>query len=131
MATLIRSNEAITGQIVYDSSASGSSGDLSAPGDFDILKVHVIAPRLGLITNLAFAFTFADVDSWVKARISGSLDGTNYQSLMELGDAIYTADGTYHIIWTRLGAFPYMKGVFVSELASPSDATCNLIVRAG
>ncbi len=131
MATLIRTHEALNGIIVYDNTATGSVGQLAAPGNFDTLRIHPNTTQLHGVTNLAFAFTFADVDAWVKARIEGSLDGTNFASLMEIADAIYTADGTYHIVWTRLGAFTYMRGVFVSESASPSDAVCDLIVRAG
>ncbi len=131
MATLVRTHEALNGLIVYDNTATGSVGQLTAPASFDIIKIHPNVAQLHGVTNLAFAFTFADVDAWVKARIEGSLDGTNFASLMEIADAIYTVDGTYHIIWTRLGAFTYMKGVFVSESASPSDAVCDLIVRAG
>ena len=131
MATLVRTAEALNGQVVYDNTGTGCVGQLAAPGDFDILRIHPNTAQLHGVTNLSFAFTFADVDAWVKARIEGSANGTNFVPLMEIGDAVYTADGTYHIIWTRLGVFPYYKGVFVSESASPSDAICDLIVRAG
>jgi len=131
MATFIRTEEALHGQIVYDNTDTGCVGQLAAPGNFDTIRIHPGTPQMHGLSNIVFAFTFADIDSWVKARIEGGPTAATMKTLMEIGDAVYVTDGVYQIVWTKLGTMPYMRGVFVSESASPSDATCDLIVRAG
>jgi len=131
MATFIRTSEALHGQVVYDNTGTGCVGQLTAPGNFDTIRIHAGSPKMRNISNIVFAFTLADIDAWVKLRIEGGPDADTMKTLMEIGDAVYTEDGVWQIIWTKLGTHQYIRGVFVSESASPSDATCDLIVRAG
>lgn len=107
----------ITAPLILGEESNYSFTQLTAPGTTDALQVKTV-------TNHTIAVTVAAIDTNVVVRIEGSLDGTNWANLSDVGDTTITGNGTEMFFFK--GKLNYIRGNFVSE-SGGTAATVNFV----
>lgn len=97
----------ITAPLQLGSEGKYTFTPLTAAGVTDALAVKSIKDH-------TLAVTIAAINTNVVVRAEGSLDGTNWFSLMPGNDLTITANETHAIVFH--GELEYIRGNFVSEL---------------
>ncbi len=122
-ATVIITSASLSGRTSYADS-------LTAPGNFDTLRLIGFSGSMETITEITFQIVITAVNTSVTVRAEGSLDGVNWFNLDESSDTTYSSDAIYAIRYVGVSSLYAVRLKWVSE-AGGTDGKIAIIVKAG